>query len=221
MTIRKLSLFILVIILFQCIHKISCQGNFTDLTLYTYLSDNSNNSTVFSNGVLNNFWNYDNSSYPEYGPPNAAIEPDGNDERTFYLINNDDQPISITLVSFSSSNNDVFSPDIDIDGFGESYFNINPGELVSIQLYYECQYDKIVNENLNGWALMNMTIQAGNDSISFNYLKVCYTKSFDWSLVILLSIAILTVGLGTRYKQSYLAEQGEQEQNLKLKLKQN
>ena len=210
MKILKLS--ILTIILLICISKINCQGYFTNLTLYTYLSGNENN-TVFSDGIVNNFWMYDNNPCPECGRPNAAIEPSGADDRTFYLINDDIQPISISSLTFYSSNYDISSPAV--YGIDQSLFNIRPGEIIPIHVYYECQYATISNHNLNGWVMINFAMQLdNNNSISFNYLKICNMNdvTFDWSLTILFTIAILTVALGTIYQKSYLAEQ---EQKLK------
>lgn len=181
--------------------------------------------TIYENATLSKPWSAIKAECSTCHPPQIVQEGVNHSSRTFYLQNvGPSQPINLKKVGLETLDpqilNGVITPPL------MNSLTINPNETMAFVVNYECQTDSIHKNKLNGWAILKITLSFGSaegtaapDSIvEFSYQKICTLdtiSSFDFSLVILLSIATIIVFFGTRHTRTMFADEAENADEVK------
>jgi len=176
----------------------------------------STNSTypIYSKGTLFPEWNAIDQAGSSCNGPNSAVEFTDVNERTFSIKNVGEGAVKIGQKGIKAENKEIVGTKIDL----ETPFVLQPGASKSFKVTYDCHNDVILKKDLNGWTYITVSFTSDGDPISFNYLKVCTVENrskVDYSIYIVLGIAVIIVATMTRQKKTLLGEQSENVDEIK------
>ena len=178
-----------------------------DLELFT--KDSSNNTyPIYSRGTLYPEWNAIDKVGSSCNGPDAAIEFTGRDEREFTIKNVGEGDLTIAQSNIKPQDSTILDAKIDLN----SAFVLQKGQSRTFKVTYDCHKDVILKKDLNGWSYVTISMTSNGKPVSFNYLKVCTTENrqgIDYSIYIVLGIAVLIVAFMTRQKKTLLGEQSQ------------
>ena len=139
---------------------------------------------VMEEGSVLDAWNPDYSESYMCHPVKSVQEPSSNTLRQFTFKNTGYSNIEVTGVSVSASDQGVLLPVVT-----PRSFTLEPEEKKDVKIDYGCRGDK--------WAVVYFNFEANGKTHEIKYTKICSETSvsgMDWSMPILLVLALLTVG---------------------------
>lgn len=158
---------------------------FFTLVLALDLEIETDANIVMQKGAVVNQWNPDFASGSGCHPVLQVTEGILVGRRDFTFKNKGNSPIMIEGLSSFSEKINVLTPIL-----YSSDFSIGPKQSKDVTLDYECT-------GVPGWGIVHISFVADGEEYEIKWTKICdlsEVSSMDWSMPILLIIALLVVG---------------------------
>lgn len=139
---------------------------------------------VMNHGDINSDWNPDWQLGSPCHPVPSVSEGSGKSSRVFKFTNNENFDISL-IIGAESEDTSVFKPSINTNRL-----DIPKKSGMNLDLSYNCEG--------YGWSNLKLHITSTSQSWTIDYIKICDTTQlqlFDWSMVVLLLLALIVVGV--------------------------
>jgi Signal peptide peptidase len=164
--------------------------------------DNTTIYPIYKNGTFESSWQTIGTTFGTCSYSDVAVEYSGVESQQIWIHNSG--PITFRAAIKINTTSDIMSPNISLSGP-----EIKPGMSIPATVYYNCDYEKILDEDLNGWGYVQVSILLSGKELSFNYLKICTmaNKSYDYSIYICLIIAIVVVATFTKVRDTMFREE--------------
>ena len=181
-----------------------------DSQIRIWMVDSETNSsyTVFSKNGIESVWNTRDVECGACNAPSTAVEFASSDNTSFLIQNIGQSNVKISSLELSAENKEVISLNTDII----SPSVIEAGKNITFSVLYDCKNQTILKNNLNGWSYVEVSLMIDDNPVKFNYMKICTLENnqrSDYSIYILLLIAVLVVAIQTRQKYTLLGDQAQ------------
>jgi len=184
----------------------------TSLRVYSIESPDIQYS-IYTNGQTEDAWNSANIKAETCQGPDMAIESVKTTNRSFTIKNEGTTARKINSINVAITKNFIVPSVTSIVPV-----TLEPNEQLNFTISYKCDNQLILDDDLNGWDYVYVTIATDSDTISFNYLKICTLENrqgFDSSLYITLAIAVLVVAWASRVKETIFKDEAENMDEIK------
>ena len=171
--------------------------------------DSQNNTyPIFSENGVDPVWNTMHVECGACNAPATAVEFADSSVTSFWIKNIGQSNVAIDKFTVSAQNKEVLSLDkeLTLPTF------LAAGENTTFTVSYDCKNELILKNDLKGWSYVEISLMINDSPVQFNYMKICTLenkKGSDYSLYILLLIAILVVAFQTRQKYTLLGDQAQ------------
>lgn len=208
------SLFIRLLLLFHVIIFSQAQSDLTSrLNISSVDPDNQTYPIYSSSGVFPE-WNTMNIRCSACNAPDVAVEYFDIAKRNFTFTNEGETQMKIEKFEVRSQDHIIMNPEVDQSPSVE----LLPGEKQIFTVTYNCDNTRILKDDINGWSYIEVSAMVDGNAVSFNYLKVCTLENrqaADYSIYVVLTIAVIVVAIGTRQKKTLLGEQAQHMDEIK------